>query len=166
MSPQNVQIVCRLLKSDQFCRCLATSTWSFPQRALGWPRILGAVLSAGNRALATQASETKLRSCVTSNLSQKKWVALSCCCCKPIFTLLLLVLKHFDLSLDLKSRLFFFLFAPAAAFPAAAQNGIFRTFFKRHLANYPFAQRRFRSCLFDHFFSFSVLVFYWEVFVG
>ena len=60
-----------VLKSDQFCvRCLATSTWSFPQRAPGWPRILGALPSAGNRALATQVSETKLRSCVTSNLSQ------------------------------------------------------------------------------------------------
>ena len=82
--------VVALLKSDQFCRCLAISTWSFPQRALEWPRILGAVPSVGSRALATQASETKPRSCVTSNLrkmGKKLSFALRCCrwCCKPIF---------------------------------------------------------------------------------
>ena len=67
------------------------------------------------------------------------------------FSLTSLVLKHFDLSLDLKLRLFSFLFAPAAflllllktAYSALSLN-----------ANYPLAQRRSRS-----FFSFSVLVF-------
>lgn len=111
MSPQNVKIACRLLKSDQFCRCLATSTWSFPQRALGWPRILGAVLSVGSRALATQASETKLRSCVTSNLSQmeKKLSRTLLLQANFFYSFLLLVLKDVDLS-RFKVEAFTFLF--------------------------------------------------------
>ena len=148
MSPQNVQIVCRrLLKSDQFCRCLAISTWSFPQRALEWPRILGAVPSVGSRALATQASETKPRSCVTSNLrkmGKKLSFALRCCrwCCKPIFLSYFSSPKTFWSLSRFKVEAFLFLFAPAAflllllktAYSALSLN-----------ANYPLAQRRSRS---------------------
>ena len=91
-----------ILKSDQFCiRCLANSTWSYPHRAVGWPKILGAVLSVGNKALATQASETKLRSCVTSNLSQmgkKLSLALLLLLQANFILLFYLVLKDFDIS--------------------------------------------------------------------
>ena len=68
-----------------------------------------------------------------------------------LLSLTSLVLKHFDLSSRFKVEAFLFLFAPAAflllllktAYSALSLN-----------ANYPLAQRRFRS-----FFSFSVLVF-------
>ena len=157
MSPQNVQIVCRrLLKSDQFCRCLATSTWSFPQRAGGSPRILGAVPSVGNRALATQASETKLRSCVTSNLSQMgKKLSRTSLLLQAKFLLSYFSPKTFwSLSrFKVEAFLFSFLFAAAAA---VAVLKTAYSFFNatRPIIQNPFAQRRFRSwqSINNHFF--------------